>query len=138
MLQKKEYFNYLSNIQKDYFYLRRHRQLIKGLTNSFLFNAGDIVKVIYFRKNYSYVFEGICLGIKKKSFLTPNTSFKLRNIILGIGIEMIFLFFSKRLYFLKLHDYKRKFKFINKNKLFYLRFAKNQASKVKFLSKKQL
>ena len=138
MLQEKKYFNYLNNIKKDYFYLRRHRQLIKGLSNSFIFNAGDIVKVVYFRKNYSYVFEGICLGIKKKSFLMPNTSFKLRNIVLGIGIEMIFLFFSKRLYFLKLHDYKRKFKFINKNKLFYLRFVKNQASKVKFLSKKQL
>lgn len=138
MLQEKKYFNYLNNIKKDYFYLRRHRQLIKGLSNSFIFNAGDIVKVVYFRKNYSYVFEGICLGIKKKSFLMPNTSFKLRNIVLGIGIEMIFLFFSKRLYFLKLHDYKRKFNFINKNKLFYLRFAKNQASKVKFLSKKIL
>jgi len=136
MLQKKEYFNYLKNIQKNYSYLRRHRKLIKGLKGSFIFNAGDIVKVVYFRKNYSYVFEGICLGIKKKSFTMPNTSFKLRNIVLGIGIEMIFLFFSKRLFFLKLHDYKRKFKFINKNKLFYLRFAKNQASKVSFLSKK--
>lgn len=138
MLQQEKYFNNLKTFTKNYNYLRRHRKLIKGLSKSFIFNAGDIIKVVYFRKNYSYVFEGICLGIKKKSFLLPNTSFKLRNIILGISIEMIFLYFSKRLFFLKLHDYKRKFKFINKNKLFYLRFAKNQASKVDFVSKKLL
>src|SRR5579884_3909660 len=117
MLQQKNYFHNLKQYQKNYYYLRRHRKLVKGLSKSFIFSSGDIVKVVYFRKNYSYVFEGICLGIKNKAFLLPNTSFKLLNIILGISIEMIFLYFSKRLYFLKLHDYKRKFKFISKNKL---------------------
>jgi ribosomal protein L19 len=111
MLSTQKYFNTLKTFKKNYSYLRRHRSLINGLNNSFIFKAGDIVKVVYFRKNYSYVFEGICLGIKNKAFLLPNTSFKLRNIVLGISIEMNFLFFSKRLYFLKLHDYKRKFKF---------------------------
>jgi ribosomal protein L19 len=135
MLQQNNYFNNITIKQKNFYYLRRHRKVVKGLSKSFIFNAGDIIKVVYFRKNYSYVFEGICIGIKKKAFLMPNTSFKLRNIILGISIEMIFLYFSKRLYFLKLHDYKRKFKFINKNKLFYLRFAKNKASKISFLLK---
>jgi ribosomal protein L19 len=135
---QKPYFNFLIQVQKDFFYLRRNRPLIKGFSKSFIFNAGDILKVIFFRKNYSYVFEGICLGIKKKSFIMPNTSFLLRNIILGISIEMVFLYFSKRLYFLKLQDYKRKFKTTNRNKLFYLRSLRNYKSKVDFVNKRLL
>ena len=130
MLEKITYFYKLRQKIKDNNYFRRHRKIVKGLSKSFIFNAGDIIKVVYFRKNYSYVFEGICIGIRKKGFIMPNTSFFLRNIILGIGIEMIFLYFFKRLYFLKLYDYKRKFSFLNKNKLFLLRKENNQKSKV--------
>jgi|ERR1700722_1100540 ribosomal protein L19 len=130
MLEKITYFYKLRQKIKDNNYFRRHRKIVKGLSKSFIFNAGDIIKVVYFRKNYSYVFEGICIGIRKKGFIMPNTSFFLRNIILGIGIEMIFLYFFKRLYFLKLYDYKRKFSFLNKNKLFLLRKKNNQKSTV--------
>ena len=130
MLEKITYFYKLRQKIKDNNYFRRHRKIVKGLSKSFIFNAGDIIKVVYFRKNYSYVFEGICIGIRKKGFIMPNTSFFLQNIILGIGIEMIFLYFFKRLYFLQLYDYKRKFSFLNKNKLFLLRKENNQKSKV--------
>jgi|ERR1700733_1086419 len=132
MLEKIIYFNKLKQKIKDHYFLRRHRKSVKGLKESFIFNAGDIVKVVYFRKSYSYVFEGICFGIRKKGFIMPNTSFFLRNVILGISIEMIFLYFYKRLYFLKLYDYKRKFSFINRNKLFFLRKRSNKKSATAF------
>lgn len=138
MFQQIIYFHKLKQKLKNPFFLRQHRNKIKGLLTSYMFNAGDIVKVVYFRKSYAYVFEGICLGIRKKSFIDPNTSFFLRNIVLGIAIEMIFSYFSKRLYFLKLQDYKRKFASVNRNKIFFLRKKKNQHSNVDFLYKKLL
>ena len=131
------YFNFLTTYRINHIYMRKHRLKLKGLKNVFIFSVGDILKIIYFRKIYLYIFEGICISIKKKSFLMPNVSFILRNIVLGISIEIIFLFFSNRLYFLKIKDYKRKFNTSHKNKLFYLRFRNNQASYVNFFSKKK-
>jgi len=121
MLKDLFYFNKIVYRIKDIYYLRRHRKKVKGLSKSFIFNAGDFVKVIYFRKSYAYVFEGLCLGIRNKNFISPNTAFILTNTVLGIKIEIIFAYFSKRLYFLKLLDYKIKFDFINRNKIFFLK-----------------
>ena len=67
---------------------------------------------------------------KKKNYLSLNTSFLLRNVILGVGTEMLFSYFCKRLYNLRFQDYKRKFMYIKRNKLFFLRNKKNKYSQI--------
>jgi len=124
------YFKTLVAWKTNYLYLRKHREKIKGLKKSLIFSVGDIVKVAFFRKSYSYLFEGICISIKKKSFLSPNLSFSLRNVVLGISIEMMFSYYINRLYHLKLQDYKRKSMHIRSSKLFSLRKKKNSFTRV--------
>lgn len=51
------------------------------------FSVGDILGVSFYSKGLNYFFEGICIGIRGKSFVTPETSFILRNIIGDVGVE---------------------------------------------------
>jgi ribosomal protein L19 len=118
------YFNIIQQKEKNYMHIRRHREHVKGLKKSVIFSVGDVIKVVFFRKNYSYLFEGVCISIKKKGF-GLNMSFVLRNIILGIAIEMVFSYYANRLYNLRLQDYKRKFMHLRRNKLFFLAKKKN-------------
>jgi|ERR1700722_2159744 len=128
----KNYFNNLVIKEKNYLFLRKHRKSVKGLFKSFKFSVGDILKVIFIIRNFYLIFEGICICVKKKNFLSFNTGFTIRNIILGIGVEMMFSYFCNRLYSLKLQNYKRKFRSIKKSKLFSIRNKKNKHSKVVF------
>lgn len=115
---------------KKYVYRRKKRDKIKGLKKSYKFNAGDIINVVYFKKSLGFTFEGICLAVRKMSFDSPATSFLLRNVILGVGIEFISSYFYNRNYYLTLLDYKRKAYFYRHNKLYYLRDKVNRNTKV--------
>jgi ribosomal protein L19 len=127
------YFNKIENskFKQNFIKLRQHRKLIKGFKKVNIFTVGDIIKVVFSRKNVFSSFEGICICIKKKKFLSSNTTFILRNVILGIPIEMNFSYFLNRLYYLKLQDYKRKMAYVYKNKLFFLRSKVNKFSIIK-------
>lgn len=121
--------NFISKTQK-FVSLRKQREPIKGLKNSYQFSAGDIINLVYFKKSLGFTFEGICLSVKKISLCVPNSSFLLRNIILGVGVEFLSSFFYNRNYFLTLLDYKRKSFFYRNNKLYYLRNKVNRNSKI--------
>lgn len=62
--------------------------------------------------------------------MTSEVSFILRNVILGVAIEVRVLYFLNRQYSLTLVDFKRKFDSLNKNKLLEIRSGLNRKSKV--------
>lgn len=62
--------------------------------------------------------------------MTSEVSFILRNVILGVAIEVRVLYFLNRQYLLSLSDFKRKFDSLNKNKLLEIRSGLNRKSKV--------
>jgi len=104
---------------------RRKRRHIKGFSlfsaNGFSFGGGDILRVGFLRGGQSYYFEGICLAVKKKRFQNKESSFILRNVIQGVGIEVIISYYFNRVYSLSFSDYKRKRFSYSRPKLYYLR-----------------
>lgn len=109
---------------------RKNRAFIKGSKKYKIFLVGDIIEFLFLYKSVPLLYSGICIAIRKKSFIVPNTTLILRNIIMKVAIEIIVSFFFNRIYKLKFLDYKRKFYFFNKNKLFFIRKRLNRESRV--------
>ena len=55
----------------------------------------------------------------------------LRNIILGVGVEVTLSYYLNRIFFLKISDFKRKFFLYKKSKLYYIRIQLNRSSGLK-------
>jgi ribosomal protein L19 len=113
-----------------YIKLRKNRDLIK---HSFIirkFIIGDVLEFAYFYKSAALTFSGICIAIKKKSFVLPDLSLILRNVIVQTGMELIYSYFYNRAYKQKFLDYKRKIFTFNKNKLYFIRDRLNRESRV--------
>ena len=112
---------------------RKNRSLMQNKDNlGKKFSRGDIVTVNFWSKSCNYHFEGICLSLKNKQLMLPNSVIKLRNILYGTGIEITVLYFLNRLYKnLFMSDYKRKKFLYRSSKLYYLSKKENQKSRVK-------
>ena len=79
---------------------------------------------------YAHLLEGLCLGIKKRSFLNKETAILIRNVLFGVGVEITASYYNNRLYKCGFSDYKRKqFEYIG-HKLYYLRQRDNRETKV--------
>ena len=131
------YFNKETYLDKQakltpafYIKQRKNRNFIKGSKKYKVFLVGDIIEFLFVYKSVPLLYSGICIAIRKKSFLVPNTTIILRNIIMKVAIEITVSFFYNRLYKLKFFDYKRKFYFFNKNKIFFIRKRLNRESRV--------
>ena len=109
---------------------RKNRKNIKGSKKYKKFLVGDIIEFLFVFKSVPLLYSGICIAIKRKSFLVPDVTLIIRNVIMKVAIEVTVSFFYNRLYKLKFLDYKRKFYFFNKNKIFFLRKRLNRESKV--------
>jgi ribosomal protein L19 len=109
---------------------RKNRNYIKGSKKYRSFVVGDIIEFVFFFKSISLTYSGICMAIRRKSFIVPDVILVLRNVIMKISIEVTVSFFYNRIYKLKFLDYKRKFYFFNKNKIFFLRKRLNRESKI--------
>ena len=109
---------------------RKNRNLIKGSKKYKKFVVGDIIEFLFLFKSVPLLYSGICIAIRKKSFLVPDVTLILRNIIMKVVIEVTVSFFYNRIYKLKFLDYKRKFYFFNKNKIFFIRKRLNNESRV--------
>ena len=109
---------------------RKNRNLIKGSKKYKKFVVGDILEFLFVFKSVPLLYSGICIAIKKKSFIMPDVTLILRNIIMKVAIEVTVSFFYNRLYKLKFLDYKRKFYSYNKNRIFFLRKRLNKESRV--------
>lgn len=53
-----------------------------------LFKAGDILSVEFESVGYFTRFKGICIRKNNKLFSSINSTYLLRNIILGAGVEL--------------------------------------------------
>ena len=109
---------------------RKNRKFIKGSKKYKIFIVGDIIEFLFIFKSVPLLFSGICIAIRKKSFLVPDVTLILRNIIMKVAIEVTVSFFYNRIYKLKFLDYKRKFFFFNKNKIFFIRKRLNRESRI--------
>ena len=131
------YFNIDNLLNRKYkltpaFYIkqRKNRSFIKGSKKYKIFIVGDIIEFLFIFKSVPLLFSGICIAIRKKSFLVPDVTLILRNIIMKTAIEVTVSFFYNRIYKLKFLDYKRKFYFFNKNKIFFIRKRLNRESRI--------
>lgn len=131
------YFNTDMDIERKsrltpafYIKQRKNRNLIKGSKKYKMFLVGDIIEFLFVFKSVPLLFSGICIAIRRKSFLVPDVILVLRNIIMKVAIEVTVSFFYNRIYKLKFLDYKRKFYFFNKNKIFFIRKRLNKESKI--------
>lgn len=134
---KINYFQIIDKFERHYkltpaFYIkqRKNRKFIKGSKKYRKFVVGDIIEFLFIFKSVPLLYSGICIAIRKKSFIVPDVTLILRNIIMKVAIEVTVSFFYNRLYKLKFLDYKRKFYFFNKNKIFFIRKRVNKESKV--------
>jgi ribosomal protein L19 len=131
LMEKKLCFDWKLKSNRTYKKFKKSPLItIDGLKKSYKFKGGDILKVVYIAKNNAYTFNGVCMGVRGK-FKNPNMSFILRNIIIGVGIEMIFSYFVNRLFKLYIEFYKKKHHFYRKSRLFFIRFRINRQSRVK-------
>jgi ribosomal protein L19 len=95
------------------------------------FQAGDILIILFWVKNYTYKFEGLCICLRKKKFVRPDVSLILRNVLLGVGLEFCIAYYFNRIFFLSISDFKRKNFIYKRAKLYYVRLKTNRASRVK-------
>jgi ribosomal protein L19 len=109
---------------------RKNRSFIKGSKKYKTFVIGDIIEFLFIFKSVPLLYSGICIAIRRKSFLVPDVVLILRNVIMRVAIEVTVSFFYNRIYKLKFLDYKRKFYFYNKNKIFFIRKRLNKESRV--------
>lgn len=99
--------------------------------NSFnRFCVGDILSLSFRNKGLIYFFEGICISIKGKNFISPETSFIVRNILSDVGIELNCSFFYNRMFSLKINNFKRKKIYYPRSKLYYVRNKLNRESRI--------
>jgi ribosomal protein L19 len=109
---------------------RKNRNFIKGSKKYKMFLVGDIIEFLFIFKSVPLLYSGICIAIKRKGFLMPDVTLILRNIIMKVAIEITVSFFYNRIYKLRFLDYKRKFYFFNKNKIFFIRKRLNRESRI--------
>jgi ribosomal protein L19 len=106
------------------------RGIVDGFKNVFCIYPGDILEIFFFYKGSSYIFEGVCLGLRRKKLLKVESMFMVRNFVQNIGVEFVFSYFYNRLYFLKVKDYKQKSFVFSRSYFFFLRQRLNQSTKV--------
>ncbi len=97
------------------------RALVQGFKQVFRIYPGDVLEIFFFHKGSSYIFEGVCLGVKRKKLVAVDSMFTIRNFIQNIGVECIFSYYYNRLYVLRINDYKEKAFVFSRAKLFFLR-----------------
>lgn len=117
-------------------YSRRGRDQIVGFKNytqlGVKFTAGDILAVVLERGPYGHMIEGICMSVRKRSFINKHAAILIRNVLMGVGVEFTLSYYYHRIYKLQMRDYKRKkFDYVNSNKLYYLRYRDNRETQVR-------
>ena len=94
------------------------------------FKAGDVLTVTITKELEGHIFTGICLGVRRTSFYRSDSTVILRNVLFGVGVEIVFSIFYNRAYRVRFEDHLRKSFFYSKSKLFYLRRRSgNQATR---------
>lgn len=113
---------------------RRNRLQLPGFENNnswgLRFDAGDVILLSYERGAVTYTFQGVCLTVSSRGFGKKQTTFSLRSVISGVGVEITMAYFLHRLYKLSFNDYKRKYFLYVRRRLYFIRARLNQESKL--------
>lgn len=109
---------------------RSRRLRLSTRFNIFSITTGDVIAIVFWKEAIIYRFEGICFSIRKNSLLCTDVILVLRNVIMGVSIELLVAYYYNRIYFLVILDYKRKYFLYRKSKLYYIRNKINQISKI--------
>ena len=127
------YFQKKTNLKfkNKHIQLRRMRPKVAGFRKAYKATIGDILNLDFRIFGLLYFFEGLCIKIKYKNFVNPETSITLRNILEGVGVELSIAYFYMRIFFTRFDDYKRKRFFYSRSKLFFLRKKLNKHSRVR-------
>lgn len=118
-------------LKNKHIQLRRSRPKVNGFRKAYKITIGDILYIDFRISGLLYFFEGICIRIKGKNFVNPETSLTLRNILWGVGVELSIAYFYMRIFFPRFDDYKRKKFFYSRSKLFFLRKKLNKHSRIR-------
>lgn len=97
--------------------------------NFFLFSAGDIVSILFTKSGYYYLFEGLCLAIRKKSFFSINTVFVLCNILSGVVIELTIFYYQHLAFILRTINSRYQRFLPKKSNLLYLKHKLTKGSR---------
>lgn len=109
-------------------YIKKRKEQRKPIHGYISFTRGDIIAVSYRLKGLGFNFTGLCYSVRKKSMLSSNTSFSLRNVLAKIPVEVNFLLYGLCRMSYKILDYARKKVYYRSSKLYYLRVKTNKAS----------
>jgi len=113
-----------------FFNFDKHYELVYRQKATVPFSAGDILALSFRNKGSNYFFEGICIAVRKKKLMHPESTLILRNILGAVGIEVSFSYFCNRVFILRLNSFKRKKISYARVKLYYIRHKLGQASRV--------
>lgn len=126
-----EYYN--NSVKKNKLQLSDLKKKLPGfLKRNYQFKVGDILEISFLRKTAPFLFKGICLGIKYKKLKNPNTSIILRNVILGIGVEIKCNLYYNRIYRMKVLNYRKKNVSFSTSKIYFLRNRANNETRVSY------
>lgn len=103
-------------------------KLLKDSSKDFSLSVGDVVrvgsKIVEGNKTRVQIFEGTILSLHKAGI---NTTFTVRKVIQGFGVEKVFLFHSPKVVSVeKVRSHK-----VRRSKLYYLRNLKGKAARLK-------
>lgn len=119
---------------KSHMFKRRRSKFVIGQTGCYIFNGGDVIFIVFELNGFQRVFKGVCVSKQCKSLAKVGSSFQLRNIVDGVGVDVrisiYYLCFSFSL--LRFYDYERKRFRYRSSKLYYLHDKRNKMSLVKF------
>lgn len=116
------------SLNKNKNFIKTRRNRVRILNKLVQFTRGDVVSINYRLKGIGFVFTGVCIAVKKKSMLLNNTTFKLRNILGKVAVEIHFNLYSLCRGFYTLLNFARKKIYYKSSKLYYLREKPNKES----------
>jgi ribosomal protein L19 len=109
---------------------RRMRNRVQGMRKHYFITIGDVIKVVFYYKISFMGFTGICIAIRRKNFTEPEVGLIVRNVIVGVGVEIIVAYYYNRSYNSKFLDYRRKRFHVPRSRLYHVREKTNAVSKV--------
>lgn len=109
-------------------FIKKRKDRRKSAHGFITFTRGDIIAVSYRLKGLGFNFTGLCFSVKKKSMLSSNTSFALRNVLAKVPVEVNFMLYGLCRMTYKILDYARKKVYYRSSKLYYLRLKTNKES----------
>lgn len=112
-------------------FIKKRKRRSKVFGELPVFTRGDVLSINYRMSGLGFVFTGLCISVKKKSMLSTNTTFCLRNILAKVPVEICFNLYGLCRVSYKLLDYARKQFYYKSAKLYYLRGKSNKESFIK-------